>query len=197
MKLIPIDPSGQMDVNRLVLNKRELLHLRRTQEIVEHITMHVDDLEVGNLVSIVLHSISILLNEFSLEDDDSLTDDEYAICESDVIRAAKVIASAGFVFSREDALEYNADSGKTPGIFTDEATNQTVHVPEDNNILYGQDFRFYRGVPPGEYELRDNGGYWKLVAPGYGMTGKGYGNGALAIPKSQPVPWSQSSRDNG
>lgn len=58
----------------------------------------------------------------------------------------------------------------------------------DNSILFGQDFAYYRGVPPGEYQIfcRDEGGF-KLVAPGYGDRSRPgqYGNGALYVPKNE------------
>lgn len=56
---------------------------------------------------------------------------------------------------------------------------------QENNILYMQDFSYYRGVPHGveftiEYITRDR---VVLSAPGYG--GKPYGNGKLYINRSQ------------
>lgn len=56
-----------------------------------------------------------------------------------------------------------------------------VTFKPDNNVCYGQDFSFLRGVPPNirfaAYHL--DGKRWKLVAPGYG--GNPYGNGCLYI----------------
>ena len=66
----------------------------------------------------------------------------------------------------------------------------TARFTPDNDIPYGQDFCYYKGVPDGvTFDIFDFGNFWKLVAPGYGdMSGGGYGNGALAISKeSMPL----------
>lgn len=63
----------------------------------------------------------------------------------------------------------------------------TVEI-SDNAILFGQDFLYYRGIPPGEYQIFKLGaGGFKLVAPGYGDLSKPgqYGNGALYVPKEE------------
>jgi len=60
----------------------------------------------------------------------------------------------------------------------------------DNEILFGQDFAYYRGIPPGEYQISKNGaGGFKLIAPGYGDQSKPgqYGNGALYVPAAELV----------
>lgn len=60
----------------------------------------------------------------------------------------------------------------------------------DNEILFGQDFAYYRGIPPGEYQIFSAGaGGFKLVAPGYGDMSKPgqYGNGALYVPAAELV----------
>jgi len=54
----------------------------------------------------------------------------------------------------------------------------------DNEIFYGQDFRIWRGIPPGiAFEVTDSGTQWRLQAPGYG--GTPYGNGALYVAKTR------------
>lgn len=55
----------------------------------------------------------------------------------------------------------------------------------DNNVLYFQDFSYYRGLPSGvEFECTETSpGTWQLVAPGYG--GKPYGNGKILVHDSQ------------
>lgn len=60
----------------------------------------------------------------------------------------------------------------------------------NNVILFGQDFAYYRGIPPGEYQIFGLGvGGFKLVAPGYGDMSKPgqYGNGALYVPAKELV----------
>lgn len=60
----------------------------------------------------------------------------------------------------------------------------------DNEILFGQDFAYYRGIPPGEWQIFGLGvGGFKLIAPGYGDQSKPgqYGNGALYVPASELV----------
>lgn len=60
----------------------------------------------------------------------------------------------------------------------------------DNEILFGQDFAYYRGIPPGEYQvLRRNDGGFKLIAPGYGDQSQPgqYGNGALYVPAAELI----------
>jgi len=63
---------------------------------------------------------------------------------------------------------------------------------EGNDILYGQDMGFHRGIPPGiAFDVIDMGPapdkgktLYKLVARGYGILGHGgddYGNGALYV----------------
>ena len=54
-----------------------------------------------------------------------------------------------------------------------------------NTVRYGQDFGFYRGVPPGvRFQVEVRGLGWRLTAPGYGQRGN-YGNGALHVSLSQ------------
>lgn len=56
-----------------------------------------------------------------------------------------------------------------------------------NEIVFGQDFRYFYGVPPGEYQVFDMDKSLKLVAPGYGDLSKGgqYGNGAIWVSKAE------------
>lgn len=58
-----------------------------------------------------------------------------------------------------------------------------VRFEQGNDTVCGQDFAYYRGVPPGQYQCYDIGFAWMLVAPGYGEIGGNYGNGALIISK--------------
>lgn len=53
----------------------------------------------------------------------------------------------------------------------------------ENQITFGQDFAWYKGIPPGRWNVFDLTDMWKLVAPGYGEKGSGYGNGALLVSK--------------
>lgn len=53
---------------------------------------------------------------------------------------------------------------------------------EGNDVHYGQDFGYYRGVPAGVYDVTQTATGWKLTAPGYGAKDD-YGNGALRITK--------------
>lgn len=60
-----------------------------------------------------------------------------------------------------------------------------VTFPKDNEILYGQDFSWHRGIPDGiVFEAEKKGDYYVLTAPGYGKIGN-YGNGALYVGQSK------------
>jgi len=58
-----------------------------------------------------------------------------------------------------------------------------MQFSKGNKICYGQDFRFFRGLPSGvdfTVESRDGGKWFELRAPGYGATGA-YGCGSLFV----------------
>lgn len=56
-----------------------------------------------------------------------------------------------------------------------------------NEIFYGQDFQYFHGVPPGQYQVFNTDKLLKLVAPGYGDLSRPgqYGNGALWVSKTE------------
>ena len=63
-----------------------------------------------------------------------------------------------------------------------------VTFKDGNNVIYGQDMGFHRGVPAGVrfavYKQPFGIGKYKLVADGYGSFkhGERYGNGAIYVP---------------
>ena len=66
-------------------------------------------------------------------------------------------------------------------------TDKHITFPKDNSVPYEQDHHFRRGVPSGIkfriyfYANFGNSENCKLIAPGYGVIGGDYGNGALYV----------------
>ena len=62
-----------------------------------------------------------------------------------------------------------------------------VTFKDGNDVIYGQDMGFHRGVPAGVrfavYKQPSNNGKYKLVADGYGsfQHGERYGNAAIYV----------------
>ena len=50
-----------------------------------------------------------------------------------------------------------------------------------NRYRYGQDFKYYKGIPHGIDFKVENGNIIKLTAFGHGEPGDGYGNGPIYI----------------
>jgi len=66
----------------------------------------------------------------------------------------------------------------------DETTRLRVRFKRDNSVRFGQDFRWFVGVPVGVwFDAHSQSGHWRLVAPGFG--GVPYGNGALYVSKHE------------
>jgi hypothetical protein len=83
---------------------------------------------------------------------------------------------------------YRKDARKPPALAGGAVTrregakkmDRTHLVLPENDIAFGQDFRFFRGIPSGiDFEVKQMGTLVKLIAPGYG--GEPYGNGALYL----------------
>ncbi len=70
----------------------------------------------------------------------------------------------------------------------------TIITFGENDIDYGQDFRFFRGIPAGiAFTVTNMGDRCRLYAPGYGS--QPYGNGALSVSTANLIAYAESIAD--